>query len=621
MNHLYKIAWRVSFMLCLCLTLCARENPAELESRLQKLSGKARLPILMQLANLDWRFSAVRYRAIGQEILQLAEASSDHKKQISARCLLGYAYYLEEKYDKSLEQYFLARQLAIAAKSWIAVAKTDSEIGNLMYYCFGNYPEAIKYYRKSWELYRKAGDRFGQIKHLVNMGEVYRKTGDYREAVRLNLNALSLCDQSSEQIRRAQVVILLNLSHVNVQLGNMYLANQYLAQARSIAEKIGDEEMLSKVILMSGLLQEGNGHFEAAVRIYLAALKELDLTEKSQSSLAFARHKGNLLIAIGRLYSRLGQIPSAIQQLQQAVQLTRYVNDSSGLATALLDLARAEMAAGRSNEALRLLLQDEAHCQKYNLPFELKDVYDDLLQWYQQQQNFQKVSLYQQRLEEIKKRIKEPRLAADVMAILTKYESNKLTARINTLLRKGWIMGGCALLLVLLLVVAIRLYIRRMKERSQFLIRLKDSQLDRHQTQLQLLKARLQDLENSANTGKYHTSSLSPQGKRYLLKRLIELMETDKPYLDSDLTLRSLAERLHINEHYLSQVINENTGESFYFFINTFRLEEAKRLLREDENQEKSMLDICYAAGFNSKSSFYRAFKKCTGLLPCEFRR
>jgi AraC-like DNA-binding protein len=501
------------------------------------------------------------------------------------------------------------------------VANADSEIGNLMYYCFGNYPEAINYYRKSLQLYQDAGNRFGQIKHLVNMGEVYRKTGDYREAVRLNLSALSLCDQSSEQIQRAQAVILINLSQVNEQLGNMDHAGQYLAQAMSIAEKIGDKEVLSKAILISGFFQEDNGSFAAALHIYLEILKEFDLSEKSESSLAFARHKGNLLISIGRVYTKLGQISSAIEHLQQALILIRNVNDSSALAAALLFLARAEIAAGRSNEALLLLLQNEAHCQKHNLPFELKDVYADLLQWYQQRQNFQKAALYQQRLEEIKKSIKEPRLAADVMAILMKYESSKLTSRINTLLRKGWIMGGCSLLLVLLLIVAIRLYIKSMKERSQFLIRLKDSQLDRHQTQLQLLKARLQDLENSENTGKYRTSSLSPGDKSYLLKRLIELMESEKPYLDSDLTLQNLAKRLHINQRYLSQVINENTGESFYFFINTFRLEEAKRLLRKDENQEKSVLDICYAAGFNSKSSFYRAFRKCTGLSPCEFRR
>ena len=102
-------------------------------------------------------------------------------------------------------------------------------------------------------------------------------------------------------------------------------------------------------------------------------------------------------------------------------------------------------------------------------------------------------------------------------------------------------------------------------------------------------------------------------------QKLLHLMETEKVYLDPDLGLPQLAERLHMSTHDLSFVINEGFQENFFQFINRYRVEEAKILLRSDQHKHLSILGIAFESGFRSKTTFNTTFKKVTGLSPSQF--
>ena len=102
--------------------------------------------------------------------------------------------------------------------------------------------------------------------------------------------------------------------------------------------------------------------------------------------------------------------------------------------------------------------------------------------------------------------------------------------------------------------------------------------------------------------------------------RLLLLMDTDKPYLDSALTLPALANLMHMSVHELSELVNTGFDENFSQFINRYRVEESKRLLRSEAHRHLSMLGIAYEAGFNSKTAFNTAFKKIAGCAPSVYR-
>ncbi len=103
-------------------------------------------------------------------------------------------------------------------------------------------------------------------------------------------------------------------------------------------------------------------------------------------------------------------------------------------------------------------------------------------------------------------------------------------------------------------------------------------------------------------------------------QRLLTLMETEKPYIDSEITLPKLARMLLLNSYQTSYLINSGFNENFYNFINRYRLEDCKRMLANPEFDHLSILDIAFESGFNSKTSFNTAFKKYTGCSPREFR-
>jgi AraC-like DNA-binding protein len=120
---------------------------------------------------------------------------------------------------------------------------------------------------------------------------------------------------------------------------------------------------------------------------------------------------------------------------------------------------------------------------------------------------------------------------------------------------------------------------------------------------------------------KYEKSSLPPEISERYVRKLLNLMETDKPYTDNELTLQKLAEKLSIPAQHLSRVINERLHQNFVDFINTYRVEEAKRRLVDPSKKHYSVLAIAEEVGFNSKSSFNFVFKKHANMTPSEFRK
>jgi AraC-like DNA-binding protein len=120
---------------------------------------------------------------------------------------------------------------------------------------------------------------------------------------------------------------------------------------------------------------------------------------------------------------------------------------------------------------------------------------------------------------------------------------------------------------------------------------------------------------------KYAKSGLSSAQMEKFKRQLTRLMQTEKAYLRPDLTLPSLAELVGCSVNHLSQVVNSGFGMSFFEFLNQNRIEHAKSLLLQYGGHDQDILSIAFAVGFNSNSSFYTAFKKCSGQTPAQYRR
>ena len=118
---------------------------------------------------------------------------------------------------------------------------------------------------------------------------------------------------------------------------------------------------------------------------------------------------------------------------------------------------------------------------------------------------------------------------------------------------------------------------------------------------------------------KYQSSSLKGVEEIKLYFRLKDLIENEKLYLDAGLNLKMVADMLNTNTKYLSQVVNHLSGRNFQFFVNTYRVEEAKTKLVSDDYQNLTLYGIALQCGFKNKSTFYKVFKEITSFTPKDY--
>lgn len=132
-------------------------------------------------------------------------------------------------------------------------------------------------------------------------------------------------------------------------------------------------------------------------------------------------------------------------------------------------------------------------------------------------------------------------------------------------------------------------------------------------------------LDNQANyqstKNKIGQTVLTDDEQVDLKLKLKSILEKEKLFLEQELTLSLLAESIGTSDKKLSNLLNHSLDVSFYDFINKYRVEEVKERLKSKESEKYTLLGIAYTCGFNSKSSFYRAFKKETGCSPSSYKK
>lgn len=121
-------------------------------------------------------------------------------------------------------------------------------------------------------------------------------------------------------------------------------------------------------------------------------------------------------------------------------------------------------------------------------------------------------------------------------------------------------------------------------------------------------------------TLKYKKSSLEASSKDIILKDIMHQMKSEKYFKSSTASMSGLAKAIHQSSHHVSQVINEKLDQSFFEMIASYRVEEAKEILKTELGKKLTIEDVAERVGYNSKSAFNTAFKKITSQTPSEFR-
>ena len=142
----------------------------------------------------------------------------------------------------------------------------------------------------------------------------------------------------------------------------------------------------------------------------------------------------------------------------------------------------------------------------------------------------------------------------------------------------------------------------------------------KEQLQKEIREADEFDMQQNSEKSKVAKAILNNEKIKQVVAKILFLMEVEKLYLETELTLQELADRVGAPAYQISQAINEGLNKNFYDLINAYRVDEAKQLLLNPTNSNFTILSVAFEAGFNSKTTFNTVFKKFTGLTPSDFR-
>ncbi len=120
---------------------------------------------------------------------------------------------------------------------------------------------------------------------------------------------------------------------------------------------------------------------------------------------------------------------------------------------------------------------------------------------------------------------------------------------------------------------------------------------------------------------KYASSGLKEHQKEVLKQRLMDYLDASQVFLNPKLSLHDLAKGIGLPSYQISQLINESLQTSFYDLINKYRLDEFKKRVNQPQYAHLSILGLALDCGFNSKSGFYKVFKKHTGISPSQYKK
>jgi AraC-like DNA-binding protein len=126
--------------------------------------------------------------------------------------------------------------------------------------------------------------------------------------------------------------------------------------------------------------------------------------------------------------------------------------------------------------------------------------------------------------------------------------------------------------------------------------------------------------DNNEQKEKYKNSNLSNEQKEEYIEHIYSFMQTERPFLNAELTVQDLSKQLNISRHHLTEILNNDIGKNFFTFVNEYRVEEVKRRLLDERFEHLTIVAIAFESGFNSKSTFNSIFKQNTGSTPSQWK-
>lgn len=436
-------------------------------------------------------------------------------------------------------------------------------------------------------------------------GGIYMDRGDFDKAATEYYKGLRLYEEIKSTPNIITTYNRLGLLYHTIE--NHPKSLKYYKQGIELATKINSERELSALYINIGNLYQKMDSLDQALAYYD---KNMALIEKTNNQLDIARNylnRGNVLLQQKRYSEALMNYQKSLQICNEhGIDIGKMHNYNS-LGKFHTEIREYKNALSAYDSALYYAKFTQAKDME-------KDIYKNFSDTYQLMGNYQKAYDYYGKYHEVEKEVMNEEKQKTLSEIEIKYETELKDQKIkqinetlatqkaeNTLL----IIGVVALVLITGFIIFFLVY------RNRTLKQL-------YERNVELMKSFQFITSDVHQAGEEEILNENEDNLKKIFDRLLHTLEKEKIYTHPTLSLSETAEKVNSNDKYVSAAISEYANMNYSNFINFYRINEAKRLIYE--NGHFNLNDVMYACGFNSRTTFYNAFKKHTGMSPKQFK-
>ncbi len=462
----------------------------------------------------------------------------------------------------------------------------EDQISALVYLAI--YYQQIDQYEQSLAKYLEAEkmsmalpkNSFSRILVQVNLGNLYNHIEDY-DKVKISMKKVIALAAYQENPDNFIISAYNSLGTANLNQGNYAEALEYMYKVKDLAVKMDRNDKIIGALINISECQRYLGFYNQAIENSQKALDRIDEKESIE------------LEASARVIMGVSQY---------------FVNQS---AKALPNLKKARNISTQGNF---LNIKMEAHqylAKTYEALDSLKKSLEEQKAYIETREQYLKTLSKAQRL-----RVEnESETKSNIITELSKE-------------KQVYIFAG-VILMILLIVSSIIYWNKRRKLSEESLQLLGDKLLLKNENEalkdkLNALAQKIQKQETSnKETEKLQPkkSSLTIEEQQKYMELILNYMEEEKPFLDHEIKQSDIADNLKMSVHLFSEVLNVCFQKNFNNFINLYRVDAAKKLMKNPKYEHYKILAIGYEAGFPSKTSFNRVFKNLVGCTPSEFQK
>ena len=429
------------------------------------------------------------------------------------------------------------------------------------YEFLGDYDKAARYYYQSINMNEDLGIPYVAAEAKLDLASLNIRMKNNQEA-RENINeALIVLWEFNDSVRISEGYRM--LSTIEIEQKNYAEAENCFNKALTIGKALNDKERLVKIYQDYGEAFFTQRHYQKALKLYNNAL---EYCHPSIFPASYFEVNGN----IGKTQMQLGKLDLAEKNLLNAHQ---------GLSVL------------KSNTLLLAVEQNltDLYARKGDLP------------------NFEKFfTLAVERKDTLAAIEKLRSIGESEVIYKTAQKERLLELQAIKLIgkRKQVILASTiALLLLLGFIIVLRL-LKKVNTKNKNLLQ-RNLELSKQWEQIQIT----------------YKLNEKKKGKPTLFQSIYTIVAEEEGYSNPLLSVDLLASTLNSNVKYISKAIKENTNMNFNSFVNTFRIEKAKKVLRSEEGINLSLEAISEMCGFNNQTTFYQKFKQITGLTPSVYRK